>query len=253
MNAYSTMAIIPARYGSQRLPGKPLLMIRGKSLIQRVCERVQQAKMIDHFCVATDDILIYNHVKKLGYDVVMTRYDQPSGTFRCAEVLSQFPMVTHVVNVQGDEPLIDPLMIDQMALHIIEQTGLKIATLVHRIEDVTDLGNSNVVKVVINTAGQAMYFSRQAIPFVRDLPMESWLTQGPYFRHIGMYAYTSQALLALERLPIHLYESMEKLEQLTWLSNGFTIQCLQTNIESKGIDTEEDLKLVTSMIADMEE
>ena len=98
-----------------------------------------------------------------------------------------------------------------------------------------------------------MYFSRQAIPFVRDLPIESWLSQGPYFRHIGMYAYTSQALLALEKLSIHPYESMEKLEQLTWLSNGFTIQCLQTSIESKGIDTEEDLKLVTSMIAELEE
>jgi 3-deoxy-manno-octulosonate cytidylyltransferase (CMP-KDO synthetase) len=246
------MAIIPARYGSQRLPGKPLLMIRGKSLIQRVCERVQQAKMIDHFCVATDDILIYNHVKKLGHDVVMTRYDQPSGTFRCAEVLSQFPMVTHVVNVQGDEPLIDPQMIDQMAQYIIGQSGLKIATLVHRIEDVADLGNSNVVKVVINTVGEAMYFSRQAIPFVRDLPIESWISQGPYYRHIGMYAYTSQALLALEKLSMHPYESMEKLEQLTWLSNGFTIQCLQTSMESKGIDTEEDLKLVTSLIAALE-
>lgn len=247
------MAIIPARYGSQRLPGKPLLMIRGKSLIQRVCERVQLAKAIDHFCVATDDILIFNHVKKLGYDVVMTRYDQPSGTFRCAEVLSQFPMVTHVINVQGDEPLIDPEMIDFLALHIIEQTGYKIATLTHRIEDLSDLFNPNIVKVVINKAGEAMYFSRQAIPFVRDLPIENWLSQGPYFKHIGMYAYTSQALLGIEKLNIHPYDSMEKLEQLTWLSNGYTIQCLETHLESKGIDTEEDLKVVTAMIAEREE
>jgi 3-deoxy-manno-octulosonate cytidylyltransferase (CMP-KDO synthetase) len=252
MSAYCTMAVIPARYGSQRLPGKPLIMIKGKSLIQRVCERVAQAKVIDHFCVATDDILIYNHVKKLGYDVVMTRYEQPSGTFRCAEVLSQFPMVTHVVNVQGDEPLIDPQMIDYMATNIIEQSGLKIATLIHRIEDTADLTNSNVVKVVVNRMGEAMYFSRQAIPFVRDVPVDHWLDHGPFFKHIGMYAYTSQALLAIEKLNLHPYEGMEKLEQLTWLANGLTIQCHETNLESKGIDTDDDLKAVTAMIAEME-
>lgn len=252
MSAYCTMAIIPARYGSQRLPGKPLIMIKGKSLIQRVCERVQQAKEIDHFCVATDDILIFNHVKKLGYDVVMTRYEQPSGTFRCAEVLSQFPMVTHVINVQGDEPLIDPLMIDYMARHIIEQSGLKIATLVRRIHSSGDLANPNVVKVVLNRAGEAMYFSRQPIPFVRDAEPEHWLEHGYYFQHIGMYAYTSQALLAIEKMAMHPYEAMEKLEQLTWLANGLTIQCHETEMESRGIDTEEDLKMVTSMIAEIE-
>lgn len=253
MNAYCTMAIIPARYGSERLPGKPLLMIKGKSLIQRVCERVQLAKKIDHFCVATDDILIYNHVKKLGYDVVMTRYEQPSGTYRCAEVLSQFPMVTHVVNVQGDEPLIDPLMIDQMAEYIISQSGIKIATLTHRVKEADDLTNPNVVKVTINKAGEAMYFSRQAIPFVRDVPVENWLNQGTYYKHVGMYAYTAQALLTIEKLPTHAYEAMEKLEQLTWLSNGLSIQCLETTMESKGIDTEADLKLVTGIIMEQEE
>jgi len=248
MNAYCTMAIIPARYGSQRLPGKPLIQIHGKSLIQRVCERVQAAKSIDHFCVATDDIRIFNHVKKLGHDVVMTRYDHPSGTFRCAEVLSQFPMVTHVVNIQGDEPLIDPAMIDILSNYICEQSGLSIATLIHRIEDVAELENSNIVKVVTNRSGRAMYFSRQAIPFVRDLSQDKWLSQGPYFRHIGLYAYTAQALLAIEKLSVHAYESMEKLEQLSWLANGLQIQCLETTMESKGIDTEEDLRLVSALI-----
>ena len=252
MSAYCTMAIIPARYGSQRLPGKPLIMIKGKSLIQRVCERVQQAKVIDHFCVATDDILIYNHVKKLGYDVVMTRYEQPSGTFRCAEVLSQFPMVTHVVNVQGDEPLIDPLMIDHLATNIIGQTGLNIATLIRKIESVEDLVNPNIVKVVINRANEAMYFSRQPIPFIRDVETDQWLDYGAFYQHVGMYAYTAQALLAIEKLSIHPYESLEKLEQLTWLANGLTIQCHETEMESRGIDTEEDLKMVTSMIVEQE-
>lgn len=246
------MAIIPARYASTRLPAKPLIQIKGKSIIQRVCERVQQAKAIDHFCVATDDILIYNHVKKLGYDVVMTRYDQPSGTYRCAEVLSQFPMVTHVINVQGDEPLIDPAMIDQMAYHIIEQTGMKIGTLIHRITEQDDLFNPNIVKVVVNKAKEAMYFSRQPIPYVRDIANDQWLTQGNFYKHIGMYAYTSQALLAIEKLTSSSYESMEKLEQLTWLFNGLTIQCLETDLESKGIDTEEDLRVLTSIIETIE-
>lgn len=252
MNAYCTMAIIPARYGSTRLPAKPLIQIRGKSLIQRVCERVQLAKSIDHFCVATDDILIYNHVKKLGYDVVMTRYDQPSGTYRCAEVLSQFPMVTHVINVQGDEPMIDPAMIDQVANHIILQQGNTIATLIRRIDQLADLTNPNIVKVVMKATGEAMYFSRQAIPFVRDVDPSQWLDHGPYYKHIGMYAYTALALKAIEKLPSHTYEAMEKLEQLTWLANGFSIQCLETTMESKGIDTEEDLKIVSSMIEETE-
>lgn len=244
------MAIIPARYGSERLPGKPLIQIKGKSLIQRVCERVREAKAIDHFCVATDDIRIFNHVKKLGYDVVMTRYDQPSGTYRCAEVLLQFPMVTHVVNVQGDEPLIEPSMIDLLANYISGQKGLNIATLVHRINNASDLSNPQVVKVVTNTSGDAMYFSRQSIPFVRDKPLSEWLDQGVFYRHIGMYAYTEQALQAIEKLPGHPYESLEKLEQLTWLANGFTIHCIESRNTSMGIDTEEDLKVVTAMIHD---
>ena len=253
MNAYCTMAIIPARYASQRLPGKPLIQIMGKSLIQRVCERVRLAKAIDHFCVATDDIRIYNHVKKLGYDVIMTRYDQPSGTYRCAEVLGQFPTVTHVVNVQGDEPLIDPAMIDLLANYISELKGLQIATLVNKVDSTSDLLSPHIVKVVMNTTGEAMYFSRQVIPFVRDLPPERWLSQGTFYKHVGMYAYTAQALHAIEKLPRHAYESMEKLEQLTWLANGFSIHCVESSLQSKGIDTEEDLRIVTSMIAEREE
>ncbi len=246
------MAIIPARYASTRLPGKPLIQIRGKSMIQRVCEQVRLARFIDHFTVATDDILIFNHVKKLGFDVVMTRLDQPSGTYRCAEVLDRFPMVTHVINVQGDEPLVEPAMIDQLAQYMVEQSGLRIATLVHRINDARDLTNPNVVKVVRQQSGQAMYFSRQAIPFVRDLPVENWLTQGTYFKHIGMYGYTAEALRMIEKLTMHPYEQQERLEQLTWLANGIPIQCLESRFESKGIDTEDDLRLVTDMIAERE-
>lgn len=253
MRGYCTMAIIPARYGSQRLPGKPLIQIRGKSLIQRVCERVRLAKAIDHFCVATDDIRIFNHVKKLGYDVIMTGYDQPSGAYRCAEVLNHYPMVTHVINVQGDEPLLDPSMIDQLSTYISEQTGLKIATLVGRIRDYEELGMPSVVKVVMDNAGNALYFSRQAIPYMRDIPQKDWLEKGKYYRHVGMYAYTAQALRAIEKLEMHPLEEMEKLEQLTWLANGFSISCLETPYQTRGIDTEEDLRIVSSMIGETEE
>ena len=253
MNAYCTMAIIPARYGSQRLPGKPLIQIRGKSLIHRVCERVQAAKAIDHFCVATDDIRIYNHVKKLGYDVLMTRYDQPSGTYRCAEVLSQFPMVTHVVNVQGDEPLIEPTMIDLLATYISGQTDVTIATLIRRIKNSQELIDPNTVKVVLGKSNEALYFSRQALPYVRDVAIEDWLQHGSFYKHIGMYAYTAQALHAIEKLPVHAYESLEKLEQLTWLANGYPIHCVECEGETRGIDTEEDLKVVSSLIAEIEE
>src|SRR5687767_6648701 len=249
MNAYCVMGIIPARYSSQRLPGKPLLQIGGKSLIQRVCERVKLANAIDHFCVATDDIRIYNHVKKLGFDVVMTRYDQPSGTYRCAEVLNQFPMITHVVNVQGDEPLLEPSMIDILARYISEQSGSRIGTLIHKIRDVDELISPNTVKVVINQSGDAMYFSRQPIPFVRDLSSSQWLSQGTFYKHVGMYAYTAQALHAIEKLPTHQYESLEKLEQLTWLANGFAIHCIETSSFTQGIDTEDDLRKVSEMIA----
>jgi 3-deoxy-manno-octulosonate cytidylyltransferase (CMP-KDO synthetase) len=247
------MGIIPARYGSLRLPGKPLIQIRGKSLIQRVCERVREAKAIDHFCVATDDIRIYNHVKKLGYDVFMTRYDQPSGTYRCAEVLNQFPMVTHVVNIQGDEPLVEPDMIDTLSNYISGISGSVIATLVKPIHSLKELMSPNVVKVVINRRNEAMYFSRQPIPFVRDVNQETWLSEGPYYKHIGMYAYTAAALLAIEKLPAHPYETMEKLEQLTWLANGFPIHCVEGEGETWGIDTEEDLRIVTDIISGKEE
>lgn len=252
MNTYCTMAIIPARYASTRLPAKPLIQIRGKSLIQRVCERVSEAKSIDHFCVATDDILIFNHVRKLGYDVLMTRYDQPSGTFRCAEVLGQFPMVTHVINVQGDEPLIDPAMIDRLADHMVKQSGLTIGTMMSKIEDHADLINPNVVKAVVKTNGEALYFSRQPIPYVRDVPQAEWLAHGTFYKHIGLYGYTSQALLEIEKLQGHPYEVMEKLEQLSWLANGFTIQCLETDHTVRGIDTEEDLKIVSALIEQAE-
>src|SRR5690606_1348156 len=132
--------------------------------------------------------------------------------------------------------------------YIIDQAGPKIATLVHRIEDPDDLVNPNVVKVTMTQSGQALYFSRQAIPFVRDLAPEEWLARGVFFRHVGMYAYTREALIQIETMPIHPYEAMERLEQLTWLANDLPIHCLETEFLSKGVDTEEDIRIVAELI-----
>jgi 3-deoxy-manno-octulosonate cytidylyltransferase (CMP-KDO synthetase) len=240
------MAIIPARYGSQRLPGKPLIQIHGKSLIQRVCERVRQAKAIDHFCVATDDIRIYNHVKKLGYDVIMTRYDHPSGTFRCAEVLSQFPMVTHVVNIQGDEPLIDPAMIDLAIQPFLEESALQMGTVKTRIKCLHDFLSPNVVKVVTDNRGDALYFSRSPLPFFRDkwkdLKDESFCSGKLLcYKHVGLYVYRRNFLLEFAAMPATFLEISEKLEQLRAIENGVKIRVVETEFESIGVDTPDDL------------
>jgi 3-deoxy-manno-octulosonate cytidylyltransferase (CMP-KDO synthetase) len=143
-------------------------------------------------------------------------------------------------------------MIDQVANHIITQSGRTVATLIRRIEQSADLFNPNVVKVVVNNASEAMYFSRQPIPYVRDIDESQWLEQGMFYKHIGMYAYTAEALRAIEKLQGHRYEQLEKLEQLTWLANGFRIHCLETMLESRGIDTEEDLRIVSGLIEQQE-
>ena len=246
--------VIPARFASTRLPGKPLRDIAGKPMIQHVYERALESNA-DSVIIATDDQRIADAAQRFGADVCMTRDDHQSGTDRLAEValLRKFDPAEIVVNVQGDEPLLDPLMIDQLSGFISEQSGLKIATLVGRIQDPLELTMSSIVKVVMGNSGEALYFSRQAIPFIRDVPLTGWLEKGKFYKHIGMYAYTSQALQAIEKLETHPLEEMEKLEQLTWLANGFSITCLETPFLTKGIDTDEDLRVVSAMINEAEE
>ncbi len=242
------LAIIPARYGSTRLPGKPLIKLRGKTLIQRVYERVSLCKEVDEIIVATDDIGIYNHVKKFGGQSIMTRVDHMSGTARCAEVITRMPGFKYVINIQGDEPLIHVDQINMLIRFIRSSAGIQIATLVKSIDNVEDLTNPSKVKVVSDINQRALYFSRAAIPFNRDEALNNWLNCGNYFKHIGMYAYQTKVLEELGRLPNHPLESIEKLEQLNWLAHGFSIHTSETTLESIGVDTEEDAKLVEHLL-----
>ena len=226
------LAIIPARYGSTRLPGKPLIKLRGKTLIQRVYERVSLCKEVDEIIVATDDIGIYNHVKKFGGQSIMTR----------------MPGFKYVINIQGDEPLIHVDQINMLIRFIRSSAGIQIATLVKSIDNVEDLTNPSKVKVVSDINQRALYFSRAAIPFNRDEALNNWLNCGNYFKHIGMYAYQTKVLEELGRLPNHPLESIEKLEQLNWLAHGFSIHTSETTLESIGVDTEEDAKLVEHLL-----
>ncbi len=235
-----TVAIIPARYASSRFPGKPLVDIGGKSMIRRVCEQAGRAELIDEVIVATDDARIYRHVLDFGGQVRMTRPDHRSGTDRCAEVAKELNEVGFVVNVQGDEPFIDPRQIDQIARPLREGKAA-ITTLARRLEEERELFSPHAVKVVFSAGRRALYFSRSAIPFQRDVPPPQWSRQPLYYKHIGLYGFSLDALLAVTALPPSSYEQAEALEQLRWLEAGWHIHLELTERETPGIDTPEDL------------
>jgi 3-deoxy-manno-octulosonate cytidylyltransferase (CMP-KDO synthetase) len=236
-----TLGIIPARYASTRFPGKPLALIGGKTMIQRVCEQVQQADLVSDFLVATDDERIASHVSNLGFRVERTRADHPSGTDRCAEVARRYPDYRLVVNIQGDEPFIQPEQIDLLVASMQGHPDFTIGTLAKRIYDVAQIQNPNVVKTVFSDKAGALYFSRQPIPHLRHPLPESIQDHSPYFKHIGMYAFTRDALLEVSELPPARLEQLESLEQLRWLENGFRILVVETQQESHGVDTPNDL------------
>lgn len=242
------LAIIPARYGSTRFPGKPLADIMGKPMIQRVYEQVQKTRKIDHIVVATDDERVFQAVTAFGGNAVMTSGKHPSGTDRCFEALQKTAgKFDAVINVQGDEPFIDPEQIDQLA-ELISLKQVDIATLISPITDESLLFDPNVVKAVISKTGKALYFSRQAIPFNRNNPKESWLAEHPYFRHLGIYAYKTEVLEAVTKLAPSGLEKTESLEQLRWLENDFYIQAGITEKESVSVDTIDDLKKIIDKI-----
>ena len=238
-----TLAVIPSRFASTRFPGKPLVEIDGKSMIQRVYEQVQKAKQVNKIIVATDDERIFKHVKSFGGEVEMTRHDHPSGTDRCAEVAFQNTDYELVINVQGDEPFIKPEQIDELviAFQQKEAEGCGIGTMIKEIESTQDLFNPNVVKAVKGKRNSALYFSRQAIPFFRGIDQKEWLKSHTFYRHIGMYIFRSDVLQQITKLPVGKLENAENLEQLRWLENGFSIYTKETKFESFGIDTPEDL------------
>ena len=296
------LGIIPARYASTRFPGKPLADINGKSMIQRVYEQAKKCKSLAHVVVATDDERIFEHVAAFGGEAMMTAATHQSGSDRCAEVVEKLNFAiqtrdldsdeavifdkitpkregifTAVINIQGDEPFIQPEQIEKIAnilrgslsiknskLKIKNHDGLQtsevitgyeainiqpsnfdIATLVKRIDNQGDIDNPNVVKAVFGESGKAIYFSRSPMPFLRNVDKKDWSKSGQFFKHIGLYGYKTSVLLDLARLSPSNLEQLESLEQLRWLENGYAIGIAETDLETIGIDTPEDLINVT--------
>jgi 3-deoxy-manno-octulosonate cytidylyltransferase (CMP-KDO synthetase) len=241
---YNFACIIPARYSSSRFPGKPLALIGDKPMIQRVYE--QACKSLDLVYVATYDERIFNRVVKFGGKAIMTSPDHQSGTDRCAEAVTGIMQETGnpidiVINIQGDEPFVRPEQID-LLMSCFTGEDVEIATLVRRTEPGEDIFNPNQPKVIINTERDAMYFSRAAIPFIRDSELSDWSFKCVYYKHIGLYAYRTETLKKLTELPRSPLEVFESLEQNRWLENGFRIRTAITLWENIGIDTPADLE-----------
>lgn len=233
------VAIIPARYASTRFPGKPLAMLCGKSVIQRVYEQV--SSVLDDVYVATDDQRIFQAVEAFGGRAVMTSPNHKSGTDRIQEALTKIGgQWDVVVNVQGDEPFIQASQIKTVC-ECFEDPETQIATLGKPFDDMDAVGNPNSPKIVVDNRHYAMYFSRSIIPFVRGKEKESWLQSYPFLKHLGLYAYRADVLAEITRLPQSSLELAESLEQLRWLQNGYRIKVGLTDVETVGIDTPEDL------------
>lgn len=236
------LGIIPARYASTRFPGKPLVKIQGISMIERVYKQALQSKSLSQLIVATDDERIADHIRSFGGNVVMTSAEHASGTDRCAEVLSeQTTKFKIAINIQGDEPFIQPEQID-LLISCFEDNEVQIATLVKKIISIDELKNPNTPKAVIAQNGDALYFSRQAIPFKKEVPIDEWLQHGTYYKHIGIYGYKAEILPKLTSMPHGKSEQLESLEQLRWLENGYHIRTKVTELETIAIDAPEDLK-----------
>jgi 3-deoxy-manno-octulosonate cytidylyltransferase (CMP-KDO synthetase) len=233
------LGVIPARYGSSRFPGKPLIDLKGKSMIQRVYEGAQKATLLDALLVATDDDRIYQEVLGFGGQALMTSTMHESGTERCAEVLSQFPDYDVVINIQGDEPLVSAIQLDQL-LSAFEDPEVKIATLVHTDVTLADLENVNRIKVLANAAQNAIYFSRSPLPNMHYAKTPEY----PWLRHIGLYAYGAKTLTEIANLAPCALEQAESLEQLRWLYYGYNICLIHTHIETPNIDVPDDLEKV---------
>lgn len=238
-----TLGIIPSRYASTRFPGKPLVDIQGKSMIRRVYEQASLSASLNEVVVATDDHRIADEVKSFGGKFVMTSSTHQSGTDRCAEVIGQLKDFDHVINIQGDEPFINPEQIDLLASCFLEK-DVQLATLVKQITNEEELFNANIPKVILNADMDAQYFSRQTIPYLRNIPEKDWLQRHIYYKHIGIYGYSSQVLLDITKLQPSGWELAESLEQLRWLENGYTIRTRITTLETIAIDSPEDLNKI---------
>ena len=240
------LCVIPARYASTRLPGKPLKDVAGKPMICRVYDRASQAKTLSGVVVATDDERILRAVEDHGGRAMMTAKDHPTGTDRLAEVAEAYPDVDLIINVQGDEPLIEPSLIDELGRAFDGDAELQMATVMTSMEDEAEQKNPNNVKVVTDKNGCALYFSRSLLPYPRND------AGTPVYKHIGIYAYRRDFLLAYAKMAPTPLERTESLEQLRALENGYKIKCIRTNARFVGVDTPEDLAKVNEIYRRME-
>ncbi|WP_423149328.1 3-deoxy-manno-octulosonate cytidylyltransferase [Rubrolithibacter danxiaensis] len=240
MKKSAILGIIPARFASTRFPGKPLADIEGKTMIQRVYEQALKSEKLDEVVVATDDERILLHLHELGYKAILTSAAHQSGTDRCAEVAKKLPGFDVIINIQGDEPFINPIQIDLVCTCFADE-DTTLATLVKEINSPEELTNTNSPKVVLNKRSEAIYFSRSPIPHFRGKEMSEWLKNTIYYKHIGIYGYRTDSLLAITQLPLSALEKAEALEQLRWIENGYKIRVAVTDIETLAVDTPEDL------------
>ena len=244
-----SLGIIPARSASTRFPGKPLVVIEGKTMIRRVYEQAMKCSTLAKVVVATENEVISHHVSKFGGNVMMTGDHHRSGTERCHEVVEKLAeegeIYDYVINIQGDEPFIEPEQINQLAL-CFNDPQVVLATLIKKITHPEDLPNPNVVKAVVAHRGAALLFSRSAIPFSRGIEPKEWLSANTYYKHIGIYGYHSRTLGEIVKLSPCPMEIAESLEQLRWLWHGYRIQTQVTEYESIAIDTPDDLIKITN-------
>ena len=240
----NVLAVIPARYGSTRLMGKPLASIAGRPMIQHVVERAKQAQSVKRVVVATDDERVKKAVEGFGGEALLTRNDHRTGTDRVAEVASRIAADIYV-NIQGDEPLIDPGTIDAVAAEMLEDESTQIATPCSAVTKQTEIMDPNVVKVVRDFEGNALYFSRAPVPWVRDT---DGVVAAKHWKHIGLYAFRRDVLLEFPTLPPGELERIEQLEQLRWLENGFRIRLVETEYEAVSVDVPADIQRVEQLL-----
>lgn len=244
MGSVKVVVVIPARYGSTRLPGKPLLSLAGKPMIQRVYERAKLAKQVDRVLVATDDERIVKAVEAFGGEARMTRADHRTGTERVAEVAAH-EAGDVFVNVQGDEPLLDPAALDKAVASLLEEPAAAISTVATPIKTAADIMDPNVVKTVLDFDGNALYFSRAPVPWVRDTAGK---IQVRHLKHLGLYVFQRDALLEYPTLPQGELERIEQLEQLRWLENGWKIRVAEVEHDAVSVDVPEDVARVEKLL-----
>jgi 3-deoxy-manno-octulosonate cytidylyltransferase (CMP-KDO synthetase) len=245
--AMSIIGIIPARYASTRFPGKPLAIINGKTMLQRVVEQSKKANLLTEILVASDDSRIEAHCKDLGVKCIITSAEHPSGTDRCQEAYKlSGSNATYIINIQGDEPFLHPEQINSLAKACDGNSEL--ITQVIKCNNYEMLADTGEVKIVLNHNKEALYFSRSIIPHVKNEKPENWHLKHDYYRHVGMYAYRADVLDKISKLSVSPLEKAESLEQLRWLENGFKIKCVETTYESHCVDTPEDIEKVLKLM-----